>query len=870
MQAIRLRTEHMNNPMGISMKQPYLSWVCKDGMKQSAYEISAMTGTEEIWNSKKVNTNRMNAQFTGKLKSRQQVVWKVRLWDENEEAGEWSESAVFEMGLLDQEDFQAKWINPEIMPIPDKHKPAGYLRKTFSTAFTGESRGRLYITCHGLYVAYLNGKQAGVIKAQTGEGIQPSLMVLTPGTSDYDQNLPYQVMDVTELLQDGENELMVVLGDGWYRGCSGVDGKQNMFGEDIALYCQLEIDGKAVCVSDERWQASNNGPIRENDMQQGEYYDATKEDITEWHEVKVEEFGTNQLTCSDTVPILERESFPGRIFQTPNGETVIDFGQNLAGYVEFMVNAHEGERIVLWHGECLDENGNFTNENFQPGERHMEGGIRQKITYICKEGLNRYKPSFTIMGFQYAKLETDVSLEDAVFTAHAVYSQMEELGRFTCSNEDINQLVHNSIWSQKSNFCDVPTDCPTRERAGWTGDAGVFVDTGLYLLDCYPVFRKWLGECRLIQKEDGKVCNIAPPNNKGSVFADMLSSSTGWGDASIIVPYTLYKRYGDIKILEENYEMMTRWYAFLLSRAGKAEQQSGRKENPYKKYMVDTGIDYGEWCEPGVNSAEMMGKGTGSVATAYLSWSGDLLAEIAGVLGRSEESVYYRNVSENAKKAYRYAFTENGRICSDRQCEYVRPLAFHLLNEEESIQAAADLNALVIKNEYHLNTGFLSTPFLCEMLVKYGYIETACRLLLQDTAPGWLYAVKKGANTIWETWDGIREDGTVHDSLNHYSYGVISGWFFRRVCGICVEMEERHSTGKVTLEPLPLPVLKYAKAEYESPLGCIESAWQYDGNKVCYEFVIPANVCAEVRLPDGRVEVISAGRHTYFGDEIYD
>lgn len=505
MQAVRLRTEHMDDPIGIGIAYPYLSWICKDGNTQSAFEISAKTDAREIYNSGKVTTNQMHARFKEKLTSRQRVEWKVRLWDENDQAGEWSEPAVFEMGLLDNAEFAAKWINPEITAEGEVHKPAAYLRKTFSLSDVENKPGRLYITCHGLYIAYLNGKRC-------------TDMVLTPGNSTYDKKLPYQVMDVESLLQDGENELLVVLGDGWYRGCSGVDGKQNLFGEDIALFCQLELAGENVCVSDESWQASSRGPIRENDMQQGEVYDATKEEITKWHEVKVEDFGVDTLVCTDTVPIVENEAFKGTILHTPNGETVIDFGQNMAGYVEFTINAHAGEKITLWHGESLDENHNFTNANFQPGERHQEGGIWQKITYTCKEGINHYKPSFTIMGFQYVKIETGIPLEGAEFIAHAVYSRMEETGTFTCSNEELNQLVRNSIWSQKSNFCDIPTDCPTRERAGWTGDAGIFVDTGLYLMDSYPVFRKFLGECRVNQKDDGKVANIAPPNNKGSVL----------------------------------------------------------------------------------------------------------------------------------------------------------------------------------------------------------------------------------------------------------------------------------------------------------------------------------------------------------------
>ena len=414
------------------------------------------------------------------------------------------------MGILEKNGFVAKWINPELVCDPKEHKPASYLKTSF-TAPKGE-KARLYITCHGLYEAYINGSRAGDF-------------VLAPGTYDYNKKLAYQTIDVTGLVREGINEVQVILGDGWYRGVSGVDGDRNLYGEDVALYFQLEVDGQAVCISDESWQASQCGPIRENDMQQGEVVDARIEEIKDYHGVKVEEFGIENFCCSNCVPIAEMERFEGRIIKTPNGETVIDYGQNLAGYIEFTVNAHAGDRIILTHGETLDENGNFTQENFQDRKRHKEGGTHQRVTYTCKEGENHYKSRFTIWGFRYAKIETDLDLSSARFTSIAVYSKMEQLGTFECSDEAVNKLVQNSIWSQKSNFCDVPTDCPTRERAAWTGDMGVFVDTGIFLQDCYPVIRKWLAECRLAQHEDGKVANIAPKNNVPSYFSGLLAGS---------------------------------------------------------------------------------------------------------------------------------------------------------------------------------------------------------------------------------------------------------------------------------------------------------------------------------------------------------
>lgn len=852
MRATCLKTEHLVNPMGIDIRRPCLSWNCDGGIKQTAYEISAETVSEdgmriEVWNSGKTATDVMQAYIDMELKSRQHIWWRIRLWDEKGEPGEWSPSAEFEMGLLDSKDFQAEWINPELECDAEIHKPVSILRKVFD-ASKGK-QARLYITCHGLYEAWLNGKRVGNF-------------VLAPGSYTYDKQLAYQTYDVTEFLNDGENEIQVILGDGWYRSCSGVDGDRDLYGEDVALYCQLEVDGNPVCVSDETWQATQDSPIRENDMQQGEVYDARlekdfpgiysegSETDAVWHGVKTEDFGTENLVCSNCVPIVEKERFAGKLFVTPNGETVIDYGQNLAGYVEFTVHAHAGDRIVLMHGETLDENGNFTTENFQDRERHKEGGTKQQVTYICKEGINHYKARFTIWGLRYAKVETNVDLSSAQFAAIAVYSDMEQTGFFHCSDNRVNQLVKNSLWSMKSNFCDVPTDCPTRERAAWTGDMGVFIDTGLYLMDCYPVVRKWLGECRLNQYDDGKVANIAPKNNNPSYFTHLLAGSTGWGDASIIVPYALYKRFGDQSVLEENYEMMQKWYAFLESRANQRPESS---ENPYEDYTIDTGIDYGEWCEPDVDSTGAMGKPQTKVATAYYAYSGRMLAEISEILGRKEAAEHYREIAEKAAKAFQFVATDNGEIHSVRQAEYVRAIDFDLLNEEEKKQAAEKLNQLVIQQDYHLNTGFLSTPALCSVLTLYGYTETAYRLLLQDTMPGWLYAVKKGATTIWENWDGINEKGEVKASLNHYSYGAVCGWLFAAVCGIKVVNEE------VQIAPNPYPLLADAEAVYKSPVGKIVSGWKYVDGAVKYRIVIPANVQAEVVLPDGRREKVGTG-----------
>ena len=736
--------------------------------------------------------------------------------------------------------WQAKWIDPE--PLHDKaaRQPASVLRRFFSLEQT--ENALLYITCHGLYEARLNG-------ARVGE------FVLAPGAGDYRKRLCVQCYDVSDLLRRGENELTVTLGDGWYRGNNGIDGDRNLFGDDLALLCQLELGGSPVLISDEQWQASQSGPVRQNDLELGEVYDARLEQIYHWHEVTVRPFGYAALAPTESVPIVEQERFRGSIFTAPNGETVIDFGQNLAGYVELRVTGAAGQTITLWHGETLDENGNFTQQNFEPGQRNKNGGIPQRIDYICKDGLNVYKPSFAIFGFRYVKVQTTLDLSGAEFTAIAVYSRMAQTGWFECGNEAVNQLFSNSLWSMRSNFCDIPTDCPTRERAGWTGDAGVFAPTAVYLMDCHPVLRKWLGECRLAQGEDGLVQNIAPINGRGGGISNLLQGAAGWGDACILVPWALYEAYGDKAILEECYDMMKRWLSFVERRAQKSRLQN--RKNPYHRYLVDQGFHFGEWCQPDVDNMEAMRKtmlsGAPEVATAYYYRSAELLARIAGILDRPDDRQRFAEIAAQAKLAYRFSCTKDGVIQSQRQCEYVRPIAFGLLEGDEAQAAADTLNELVVQNGYHLNTGFLSTPDLCRVLAEHGHTDTAYSLLLQTDCPSWLYAVERGATTIWETWDGVRPDGTVHDSLNHYSYGAISGWLFDGVCGI------RLSEGTLTIQPHPDRRLGHAAARWDSPVGTIRSVWAYKDDTLVFDFAVP--VPATVILPDGKTYQIEKGAY---------
>ncbi len=832
MKAVNLKIEHLTNPIGIDINRPIITWNCEGGIYQSAFNIK-LSKNGQVIHEEKVNSNKMYYNCPISFTSKDRIEAELIVFDENGNPSSNKTTSFFEMGLLEKDLWKAKWITGELETLKEvNNRKAYYFKKDFN--LDEINNARLYITAHGLYVPFINGKRI-------------TKDCFMPGTSEYDKRLQYQTYDISEFLISGKNKIEVILGDGWYRGKSGMNNPDgNLFGDDLSLLCQIEIDKKVVCISDETWKCTN-GPILKNGLDFGELVDANVE-LNNYHEVKVLNFGYDNLVCSNSLPVREHETFTGKLIKTNNNETVIDFGQNMAGYVSFKVHAKKGDRIRLVHGETLDENGNFTIKNFQHESLDPKKMIYQEINYICKDGLNEYKPMFAVFGFRYVLYQGDIDAKDIEFKAIALYSDMEQVGFFACGNEDVNKLVLNSLWSMKSNFLDIPTDCPTRERQGWTGDAGVFVSTGVYLMDCYPVFRKWLNEVRVCQLPDGKVPGVAPKSEAPGMFKKLSDGSAGWADAIGIVPNELAKVYNDKKIIEENYNSIKKWVDFSIKRAKKCRLKAKFSFDKYKKYIVDTGFHWGEWLEPDVDSkkvlADTLMKGAPEVPTAYFAYSCHLLASDAKILGKQDDYKKYFDLSKKIKEAYRNKFLKNGKIISDRQANYVRPLALDILDEEEKRQCAKDLNSLIAKNNYHLNTGFLSTCHLCHVLTEYGYLDTAYKLLLQTTPPSWLYEIKHGATTIWETWDGVREDGSVHDSLNHYSYGAISGWLFKDVAGINLEF------GEVLIKPHPNLELGYVDCLYNSPLGSIRSYWKYEDDKIDFEIELPSNVKGKAVFPN--------------------
>lgn len=852
MKAISLRTEYLVNPIGIDIRHPRLMWNCEGGTKQTAYRIVAKSDGETIWDSGKISSDRMHADYPNDLASRQRVEWNVTLWDENDSEGEPSETAFFETGLLSASDFAAKWISGNYRVNKKKRYPVDCFKKEFSAH--NVAKARLYITACGLYEALVNGKRVGDF-------------ILAPGHTDYTKRIQLQAYDVTELLENGENVITVELADGWYRSSCGAWGIRNQYGTQTKLYAQLEITdksgNKAVIGTDKTWAWSDDGAIRFADNKDGEIIEA-------WREPSYSGFA-NETKCdvttvsSNNVPVTEHERFSvQKVITTPGGAKVLDFGQNIAGYISFAVMAKKGQKIKLRFGEMFDENGEFTQKNFQcANKKRTRVTPRQQIEYYCKDGSNEYKTKFAIFGFQYVLVESDVEWKPEDFTAVAVYSDMEETLSFDSSNELLNKLVQATRWSAKNNHADVPTDCPTRERHGWTGDAQIFCNTASYLFNFAPFARKYVHDMLDGQRKNGKFRQITP---KGGIdfYMDFMDGSAGWSDAGVLIPYRIYKRYGDQKILENSYDAMKKYADFKIKTLGKWYPTAVRTgiDRKYRKYISNYGQSYGEWAEP----TEVHITGFKDFAcphpeetTAYIVYMLETMAEIAGVLGKAEDQKRFSEYAEKAKIGYgKLIECPKFSLDTDRQAKLVRPLYMGLLDEKQREFAQKRLIAALEHYDWRLGTGFLSTPFILYVLEDID-VEYAYRLLENEQMPGWLFMPKMNANTIWESWEGTQAQGGIA-SLDHYSKGAVLEWVVSEMCGIQVSGEN-----EFTIAPKVGGHFTFAKCEYKSVYGTVKSSWERRDGETTYKIVIPTNTTAKVILPSGE-KTLTAGEYEFMID----
>ena len=839
MKAIRLTTEYLENPIGVDFQNPRLMWNVEGGKRQTAYQI-----VTDAWDSGKVESSSMQAVYPAALKDRERVNWKVRVWDENDEPGDWND-AFFECGISE---WKAKWITGDYDVNKKERYPVDCFRKVF-TVEKPVKRARLYITACGLYQAKLGGKKVGDL-------------MMTPGYTDYRKRVQYQTYDVTELIVRGENELTAELADGWYRGSVGAWGRKNEYGTETKLLAQLEMfyedGGKATVVTGGSWQWSCDGPVRFADNKDGEVVEAFRTPLYNGR-AKVTSHNVRP-TCSNNVPVRAHEIFMPTLITTPSGKTVLDFGQNIAGTIRFSLYAHVGQRIFLRFGELIGADGEFTQTNIQLSRKGFTTPLQQ-VDYTCAEGWNDYQMSFAVFGFQYAEIETDVPFQPEDFTAVAVYSDFTRTGWFESSNVLMDRFFEATVWSAKNNHLDIPTDCPTRERHGWTGDAQIFARTASYLFSFAPFARKYENDLKDIQHKNGCYPQIAP---KGGVdpYMNTMDGSAGWSDAGVLIPWVIYSQYGDRRVLEENYDSMRRYALFKIGTLGKWYMTAlptgvGLKNS---RLISNYGQSYGEWAEPADVKAFAISDFIAphpEETTAYIVYLLRHMEKIARILGKDEDAELFLENAEKAKKGYQALVrTKKFSMDTDRQAKLVRPLFMDLLDDDQTEYAKKRLIEALEHYGWRLGTGFLSTSLILYVLADLD-IEYAYRLLENEELPGWLSMPKAGATTIWEAWEGPNSTSGGIGSLNHYSKGAVVEWLFSSMCGIRVDGENHF-----VIAPKPGGHFTHAGARYLSVYGMVESFWEKQDEKVTYTVTIPANCTAEIRLPDGRTETVEAGTHT--------
>ena len=844
-----LTCENLPDPLGIDALHPRLSWQLVSDTRnttQVAYELKVSTSSNlsnnSIWNSGKVTSAQsVYVSYSGPaLESAKKYYWQVRVWDNTGKGSAWSPIAFWQMGLLNEFDWKAKWI---VSPVTTDSvfKPALLFRNHFSTSKNKNIlSATAFITAHGLYEAQINGKRIGDA-------------FLTPGWTSYNKRLQYQLYDVTRLLQSGENAIGVTIGSGWFRTPLGWGDNINHYGKKSALLFQLEIkyaDGtKEMITSDGSWKTSD-GPIRNSEIYGGETYDANYEKANwtsagyndkDWLAVRVEDYDKKNLIATYNQPVKKHEVFtPVKILTTPLGEKVIDFGQNLVGWSRIKVTGKAGDKIIISHAEVLDKDGNFYTENLRAAKA-------QNVFILKGNGEEFLEPHFTFQGFRYIKIEGyPGELKPENFSAVALYSDMEPTGSFGCSNHLLNQLQHNIQWGQKGNFLDVPTDCPQRdERLGWTGDAQAFSRTATFLMQTHNFYVKWLKDVAADQEPDGRVPHVIP-----NVLGARAGGSAGWADVATIIPWNIYLAYGDIKVLEDQYPSMKAWVGFM------QKNSTG--------FLWNKGDHFGDWLfyrPDDDNSGRAAVTDKYLIAQCFFAHSTQLVINAAKVLGRQGDVEVYSALLKQIKDAFVKEYvTGNGRLVSGTQTAYVLALNFDMLPEAMREQAAKRLTENIKQYNNHLTTGFLGTPYLCHVLTRFGYDSVAYTLLLQQTYPSWLYPVKMGATTIWERWDGEKPDSTFQtpgmNSFNHYAYGAIGDWMYRVICGIDT-YEDRAGYKKIMIKPHPGGNLSYAEASYETLYGKINCSWKKDNGHFVLDVDIPANTTATVFIPSSHTETIT-------------
>ena len=827
------RTEYRENPIGLTEKAPRFSWKIESDEKdtvQTSYEIKVTDENGKlVWDSgKKISDQSVLISYEGEALA-DETFYTVEVTVADNHGNVESKEGSFETGIFDQTEFKAQMITSD---FSEEETACPVFGKTFALS-KKVKKARLYATAHGVYEVTLNGKTVGDYR-------------MAPGWTSYHNRLQYQIYDVTEQLA-AENEIAIAVGNGWYKGILGFYCLSNQYGTRAGAFAELHVEyedgSKDVIATDETWSVKT-GEIRYSEIYMGETIDTDAPEITEGN-VVVKDFDKAVLTAQENEPVRITEKIVGKeLIVTPKGEKLVDFGQIVTGVVEVHVKGEKGQKIVIRHAEVLDKDGNFYPETLRQA--------KSIDTFICNGEEQIFRPHFTFHGFRYICVEGMEEFTADQFVACVTHSDMEKTGDFTCSNQKVNQLQSNITWSQRDNFLDIPTDCPQRdERLGWTGDAQVFSWTAAFNRNTALFYTKWMRDVAAESSLEKGVPHVVP---------DILESysSSAWSDVAVIVPWVVYQIYGDKGILEENWKCMHEWVDYI-------------KNNCEENGLWQSGFQYGDWL---ALDKEESADRTGAtdkymIANAYYLYVTELVKKTAEVLGKDEEAKKYAELYETTLDAFRREYyTETGRIVSETQTGAIISLYFNLAREKDRKRILNTLLTNIGNHKNHLATGFVGTPYICHTLSENGAHEMAATLFMKEDYPSWLYAVNMGATTIWERWNSIKPDGTFDESgmnsLNHYAYGSVGDWMYRKVAGLS-QLEPGYKRFQV--KPMFVKGIEEWGTEFESVYGKIVANTSCKAGKIHVHVEVPANTTAVIVLPE-KEEVHEVGSGVY--DYEYD